>query len=369
MNIEDGGVSLTINGGELVVAARNLDGPVALDAPARQGEVAFVSHAHEDHVTLAGGPGCVAPRKFLLSPATRALVEMRRGPGCWTATAGTGEDPPVFMHELGTGNAARACMVPSGHVLGATALHVGYGDAGEACLTYTGDFLPSRGRLLPPLQPRPCGILATECTFGLPGFEFPPFPLVEGEILDWVEDALGKGPVIIHGHALGKTQELLWMLGKRDLGVPVVLDDLAWKFSSAYTAEGITLPACMPYSAWSRGKHFERVGRWILVLPWRARFDARYRRLDAIPHARAICSGWALVPGWVDRFDVDAAFPLSDHPCFSELIAFIEACAPRHVVLVHGNGAVTRRALLERARDEVAGALARDARVHALKVA
>ena len=57
----------------------------------------------------------------------------------------------------------------------------------------------------------------------------------------------------------------------------------------------------------------------------------------AIPRARtAAVTGWALDPGAIYRYQCDAAFPLSDHADFNELLAFVAAVRPRVVHTVHG---------------------------------
>jgi Cft2 family RNA processing exonuclease len=59
--------------------------------------------------------------------------------------------------------------------------------------------------------------------------------------------------------------------------------------------------------------------------------------LAKIPSRRtAVVSGWALDRGAVYRYGCDAAFPLSDHADFSELLNFVERVGPRRVLTVHG---------------------------------
>ena len=47
--------------------------------------------------------------------------------------------------------------------------------------------------------------------------------------------------------------------------------------------------------------------------------------LEKIPHKRvAMISGWAVDPNAVYRYQVDAAFPLSDHADYDDLIRYVE---------------------------------------------
>ena len=47
-------------------------------------------------------------------------------------------------------------------------------------------------------------------------------------------------------------------------------------------------------------------------------------------------SGWALQSGARFRYQVDAAFPLSDHADYPELLQTVAEVAPKRVWLVHG---------------------------------
>nr|MDO8084981.1 hypothetical protein [Candidatus Sigynarchaeum springense] len=269
-------------------------------------------------------------------------------------------------------------LVPCGHVLGARSLLVSRDDhfhrtggAGtkvpDVEFLYTGDFFTQPGRILPPLAPVKAGILACECTFGSPFFEFPPFGVLAGEITDWIATALGKGPVVLYGYPLGKNQELLSLLAPFSADTTIIADEETCKVSDVYRNAGIQLPACKPYKEYSRGKYFEKESRWILLLSQGDRFDSRYQKLDRTGCRRAVFSGWAMDEAWLRERRVDAGFPLSDHPSFLDLVSFIEGCSPATVLLTHGNGTILRNKLLERGTGLVGDHLARDTRILALK--
>ncbi|MFZ9747160.1 MAG: ATP-dependent DNA ligase, partial [Opitutaceae bacterium] len=50
----------------------------------------------------------------------------------------------------------------------------------------------------------------------------------------------------------------------------------------------------------------------------------------------AVVTGWALDPGAIHRHQCDAAFPLSDHADFNDLLRFVEQVNPRRVYTLHG---------------------------------
>jgi ATP-dependent DNA ligase I len=59
--------------------------------------------------------------------------------------------------------------------------------------------------------------------------------------------------------------------------------------------------------------------------------------LEKIPRKRvALISGWAVDPRAVYRYQVDVAFPLSDHADYDDLLRYVELVQPRRVLTLHG---------------------------------
>ncbi|HOS42488.1 MAG TPA: MBL fold metallo-hydrolase RNA specificity domain-containing protein, partial [Armatimonadota bacterium] len=54
------------------------------------------------------------------------------------------------------------------------------------------------------------------------------------------------------------------------------------------------------------------------------------------PHRAAIVSGWAFDPRARYRYGADAAFCLSDHADYQDLLTYVERVGPRRVYTVHG---------------------------------
>ncbi|MGC4071756.1 MAG: ATP-dependent DNA ligase [Nibricoccus sp.] len=59
-------------------------------------------------------------------------------------------------------------------------------------------------------------------------------------------------------------------------------------------------------------------------------------------------TGWALDPGAIFRYQCDAAFPLSDHADYPDLLRFVELVAPKRVLTLHGFATEFARALRDR---------------------
>ncbi len=59
--------------------------------------------------------------------------------------------------------------------------------------------------------------------------------------------------------------------------------------------------------------------------------------LQSLHHPRvAAITGWAMDPGAVRRFQVDVAFPLSDHADYNDLLHYVEVVRPVRVLTLHG---------------------------------
>ena len=71
--------------------------------------------------------------------------------------------------------------------------------------------------------------------------------------------------------------------------------------------------------------------------------------LEKIPKKRvAMISGWAVEPNAIYRYQVDAAFPLSDHADYTDLLRYVELVQPKRVLTLHGFAAEFARDLRER---------------------
>ena len=77
--------------------------------------------------------------------------------------------------------------------------------------------------------------------------------------------------------------------------------------------------------------------------------------LGRIPTPRtAAITGWALDAGAIYRMRCDAAFPLSDHAGFDDLIRFVELVRPKRVLTLHGFAREFAQTLRERGWDALA---------------
>ena len=65
----------------------------------------------------------------------------------------------------------------------------------------------------------------------------------------------------------------------------------------------------------------------------------------------AVLTGWALDPGAKFRYGCDAAFPLTDHADYPDLIRYVDLVQPKRVLTLHGFAAAFANDLRELLRN------------------
>lgn len=269
---------------------------------------AFVSHAHGDHIA--------AHREILATRQTASLMRLRLG--------GKRQETILDYGEPWTADfGCEVKLFPAGHILGSAMLHA---TTEHGSLLYSGDF-----KLRPSLAAEPCatpraGVLIMETTFGLPRYVFPPQAEVERDIVEFCRQAIAdRVTPVLYAYSLGKTQELLQIVG--GAGLPVMLHAHGHRLTKRYEELGMKLP---PYALLDLKTH---AGHVVICPP----MNGQSEPISWIhPKRTAIASGWALDKGAIYRHGCDAAFALSDHADFPDLLAFVEQVQPKLVYTLHG---------------------------------
>lgn len=278
------------------------------DASAPDGDLNFVSHAHGDHLYDAP-PGTV-----LCSDLTARLASRRR------------EDLPL---EYRTEH-PRVDLLPSGHVPGSRAALV---DDGERRFLYTGD-VSTRDRFwLSGFEPVDANVLIVESTYGKPAYEFPAQDVLEERIVSWFEETRGT-PLLCFGYTLGRAQEVQHLVNRStraDRGELYVT-------AAIESVNEVVEDACdVSFDATPYGRDTELGGDDVLVLPSQtSRLGFVSDIVEATGAVTVGFSGWAVDDSYRFRADLDAAFTLSDHCDYPELLALVEAVDPEVVYTQHG---------------------------------
>src|SRR5205085_3950865 len=180
--------------------------------------------------------------------------------------------------------------------------------------------------------------LIMETSVGLRGYRFPLTEQVIDQIVAFCHETIEAAQVpVLLGYSLGKAQEILCSLD--GAGLTPMLHGSVYRMTRIYEQFG------QSFCKYVRYNHDDVAGK-VLICPPSAN---RSYMLEKIARKRvAMISGWALDPNAVYRYQVDAAFPLSDHADYSDLIRYVELVQPRRVLTLHGFAAAFARDLRER---------------------
>jgi DNA ligase 1 len=274
-------------------------------------ELVFVSHAHSDHTA--------DHREVVLSEPTARLMSARMG-GKRIEHVLRFNEPRTFQRG---GNEFRLTLVPAGHIFGSAMSLI---ECEGESLLYTGDFKLRRGLSAEPCQPVRADALIMETTYGRPQYCFPPTEDVMRGVARFCKEALDNDETaVLYGYSLGKSQEILCALA--DVGLPIVLHGTVFNMTKVYEQFGHCFP---PYEKYEAGRAQGKV----VLCPPNVAGSAMLRNLGKT--RCAVLTGWAVDAGCKYQYRCDAAFPISDHADYPDLIDFVKQVHPKRVYTLHG---------------------------------
>ncbi|MCA6073703.1 ligase-associated DNA damage response exonuclease [Fulvivirga sedimenti] len=288
---------------------------------------ALITHGHADH----SRPG---HQYYLATPEAAPIIRYRLGNEIRIQTLPFGSAQTI--------NGVKFSFHPAGHIIGSAQVRVEY--KGEVWVV-SGDYKLENDGLSTPFEPVPCNVFITECTFGLPIYQWKDQAEVFAEINQWWQENKDAGKVsILTGYALGKAQRLLFGLDQ-SIG-PVFTHGAIENVNEIIRAQGITLPETQRVEADMKKRIFE--GSLILTTPssvgtsWLQRFK---------PYSVAMASGWMALRGARRRRAADRGFVLSDHADWDGLNAAVSATGASRIITTHGYTNLYSRWLVEQGLD------------------
>lgn len=282
--------------------------------PWRAVEKAVITHAHADHARTGH-------RAYLCAAPGAGVLKARLGRISLQTLA--------YGQQLTIGGVT-VSLHPAGHVLGSAQVRVEH--QGEVWVV-SGDYKVEPDLTCEAFEPVPCHCFITECTFGLPVYQWRPTCEVMGDINRWWRDNADQGrPSVLLGYSFGKSQRILAELDA-SIG-PIATHAAMEPMNEAYRQEGVRLPATQSMSELAAGDAWSRA---LLMLPPGATRGATGVSAPALSAASVgMASGWMQLRSHRKRAGVEHGFVLSDHADWPGLLQAIDATSAERVIVTHG---------------------------------
>ncbi len=272
---------------------------------------ALITHGHADHAR----PG----HTRYLATATAAPV-MRHRLGDITLDS-------VHYGERRRIGDATVSFHPAGHVPGSAQIRI---EVGGEVWVVSGDYKLEADRLSEPFEPVRCHGFVTECTFGLPVFDWPTEAQVAQEINAWWAANAAEGRFSLLGaYALGKAQRVLSLLDP-SIG-PILTHGAVENTNAVLREQGLDLPDT--HHVTPDTKAADHPGALVVAPPgalsstWARRFR---------PASTGFASGWMRLRGVRRRRAADRGFVISDHADWAGLNKAIKETDAENIYVTHG---------------------------------
>lgn len=280
--------------------------------PWRQVDKAVITHAHADHARWG-------MKHYLAHDDSAQILKYRLGESISLETMPYGKC--VSM------NGVNVSLHPAGHIPGSAQIRMEH--KGEISVV-SGDYKTEADGLSTPFEPVRCHQFVSECTFGLPIYQWEPQEVVFKAINRWWKENASQGRCsVIYAYSLGKAQRILKYLNPEN--GPVYLHGAIWNSNRALMESGIFLPHTDKVAESGVKQQY---GAALVIAPPSAAGSPWLKKLS--PYRTAACSGWMNIRGARRRRAMDAGFVLSDHADWNGLNKAIAATGAEDILLTHG---------------------------------
>ncbi|HYC41141.1 MAG TPA: ligase-associated DNA damage response exonuclease [Chitinophagaceae bacterium] len=283
---------------------------------------ALITHAHSDHARPGHG-------SYLCHRLTLPLIQMRFGN---ISHQSVEWEETVFI------NGVKVSFHPAGHMIGSSQIRLEY--QGEVWVV-SGDYKTEDDGISGAFEPLRCHTFITECTFGLPIYNWKPQSQIFQDIRDWIcKNHEQKKTSVLIAYSLGKSQRLLPCVSA--VATDIFVHGAVWNAHQTLAHSGVQLADVK-----LAGDQFSREDYRgsVVIAPSGAESSPWLKRFPDV--AVGICSGWTQVRGHVRRLNADAGFPLSDHADWKGLLQAVKATGAQKVFATHGFQAAFSRYLSE----------------------
>ena len=279
--------------------------------PWRPVDKALITHGHADHARFGS-------KKYLCTDIAAPVIRHRLG--------NVAIETIPYEKELSL-NGVNVSFYPAGHVPGSAQILIEI--KGERWVV-SGDYKVVDDGLSTPFKPIKCHSFISECTFGLPAFNWSPQEQVFKEINSWWQQCTSDGLTpILAAYGLGKAQRLIAGLDT-NIG-PILTHGAIEKTNQIMRDQKIAIPETFLVTSKLDLANFKNA---IVLAPPSALSTSWVKKFGKISTGYA--SGWMAIRGIKRRRAADKGFVISDHADWNGLNLAIKATEAEKIFVTHG---------------------------------
>ena len=271
---------------------------------------AIITHGHSDHARKGCGHYTATPLTALIMKHRYQIKE------CETYSFG----------EIFEINGVQFSFHPAGHVPGSAQVRIAYQDE---VWVITGDYKRDVDNVCKPFELVPCDHFVTECTFGLPIYQWKSEAALAEEIADWWQENQRAGRAsLLMGYSLGKAQRLMHMVDP-PIG-PIYTHPVVDDMNRVLVEGGVNL---LPATVIEGPGNFPDINKSLIIAAPSALRSPWIESIGAFSSATA--SGWNQTHKR-RRGNADRNFVVSDHADWPQLIDTVQSTGAHNIYVMHG---------------------------------
>ena len=279
--------------------------------PWRPVDKALITHGHADHARFGS-------KKYLCTDIAAPVIRHRLG--------NVAIETIPYEKKLSL-NGVNVSFYPAGHVPGSAQILIEI--KGERWVV-SGDYKVVDDGLSTPFKPIKCHSFISECTFGLPAFNWSPQEQVFKEINSWWQQCTSDGLTpILAAYGLGKAQRLIAGLDT-NIG-PILTHGAIEKTNQIMRDQKIAIPETFLVTSKLDLANFKNA---IVLAPPSALSTSWVKKFGKISTGYA--SGWMAIRGIKRRRAADKGFVISDHADWNGLNLAIKETEAEKIFVTHG---------------------------------
>lgn len=291
--------------------------------PWRQVDKAIITHAHSDHARWG-------MKHYLCHHQSVNLIKTRLNENISIEGKNYNESFNI--------NGVKFSLHPAGHIIGSAQVRVEY--AGEVWVV-SGDYKTEADGTCVPFEPVRCNTFITECTFGLPVYNWKPQAEIINDINSWWQENNAAGVnSVIFAYSLGKAQRIICNVN-HSIG-KIFTHGAVENMNKALRETGIVIPETIGIT---KDTDIKQIKGALIVAPPSADDSPWLKKFQ--PYKTAIASGWMALRGARRRRNVDRGFVMSDHADWKGLNEAVNATGCENVIATHGYTEIFTRWLCE----------------------